>query len=354
MQLAEFDYHLPPERIAQQPLEDRAASKMLVIDRNQQRWEDRLFREFPTFLQPGDCLVINDSKVIPARLFGQRLGVRALPIGKNNPKRRQYLKGQVEVLLVRELASDPPTWLALARPGRKLHIGERIRFSDQLAAEIIARGEFGLRTLRFEVAGRFEEALAQVGHTPLPPYIRRRDTAADASRYQTVYAARRGSVAAPTAGLHFTPEILEACTRAGGAIARITLHVGLGTFQPLHTEQVEQARLHSEQFTIEPSAAAAIRQARRVLAVGTTSVRAVETAAACNWESLSGETNLFIYPGFHFRRVDALLTNFHLPRSSLLLLVCAFGGKELILEAYRYAVAGGYRFYSYGDCMLIL
>jgi S-adenosylmethionine:tRNA ribosyltransferase-isomerase len=354
MTLDEFDFVLPEGAIAQQPLEDRAASRMLVVHRGEGRWEDRTFRDLPSDLRPGDCLVLNDSKVIPARLFGHRAGVRSLPIGKKNPTRHEYLTGKVEVLLERALTPDQLTWRVLARPGRKLHIGERITFSDDLEAEILARGEFGERTLRFHARGDFYEALERAGHVPLPPYIHREDTPQDRRWYQTVFARERGSAAAPTAGLHFTPEVLEACRAAGSGIAKVTLHVGLGTFQPIHAAEIEQAKLHSERYAISPETARQIREARRVIAVGTTAVRTVETAAAREWRELQGETDLFVRPGFVFRRVDAMLTNFHLPQSSLLILVCAFGGRELILEAYRHAVASGYRFYSYGDCMLIL
>jgi S-adenosylmethionine:tRNA ribosyltransferase-isomerase len=354
MTLDEFDFVLPEGAIAQQPLEDRAASRMLVVHRGEGRWEDRTFRDLPSYLRPGDCLVLNDSKVIPARLFGHRAGVRSLPIGRKNPARHEHLTGKVEVLLERALTPDQLTWRVLARPGRKLHIGERITFSDDLEAEILARGEFGERTLRFHARGDFYEALERAGHVPLPPYIHREDTPQDRRWYQTVFARERGSAAAPTAGLHFTPEVLEACRAAGAGAASVTLHVGLGTFQPIHAAEIEQAKLHSERYAISPETARQIREARRVIAVGTTAVRTVETAAAREWRELQGETDLFVRPGFVFRRVDAMLTNFHLPQSSLLILVCAFGGRELILEAYRHAVASGYRFYSYGDCMLIL
>jgi S-adenosylmethionine:tRNA ribosyltransferase-isomerase len=354
MDLTEFDYDLPEERIAQQPLADRAASRMLVVYRKEQRWEDRQFRDFPSFVQHGDVIVLNDSKVLPARLFGRRLGPRSLAIGRNNPKLREHLSGKVEVLLIRAAKNNPLEWQVLARPGRKLHTGERIHFSERLNAEIVARGEFGERTLRFEVEGDFFEALNEAGHMPLPPYIHRPDTRNDQTRYQTVYARHAGSVAAPTAGLHFTPEILAQCEQAGATLAQVTLHVGLGTFQPLHTQIVEQVKLHSEFYQVQAEAARSIRNAARVIGVGTTSVRTVETLAASGWSQLEGDTDLFIYPGFRFQRVDAMLTNFHLPQSSLLLLVCALGGKDLMLAAYRHAVEAGYRFYSYGDCMLIL
>ncbi|MCS7023767.1 MAG: tRNA preQ1(34) S-adenosylmethionine ribosyltransferase-isomerase QueA [Bryobacteraceae bacterium] len=354
MDLSEFDYELPEERIAQQPLEDRAASRMLVVYRKEQRWEDRQFREFPSFVQPGDVIVLNNSKVLPARLFGHRCGARALAIGRNHPKSREYLGGRVEVLLLRATKEDPLVWQVLVRPGRKLQIGERIQFSQRLRAQIVGRGAYGERTVRFEVEGDFFEAVNEVGHVPLPPYIHRPDTAQDQARYQTVYAKNAGSVAAPTAGLHFTPEILAECERAGATLAEVTLHVGLGTFQPLRTQVVEQAKLHAEYYQVDSLTAQRIQSARRVFGIGTTSVRTVETLAANGWRQLEGETELFIYPGYEYRRIDALLTNFHLPQSSLLLLVCAFAGKDLILAAYRHAVRAEYRFYSYGDCMLIL
>jgi S-adenosylmethionine:tRNA ribosyltransferase-isomerase len=350
--LAAFDYHLPEELIAQQPLADRAASRMLVVHRQEGRWEDRWFREFPTFLRPGDCVVLNDSRVFPARLFGHRAGVHALPIGKNNPKRAEYLSGEVEVFLLRPVNAGGRDWEALVRPGRKLPLGERIRFDGGLEGEIVARGEFGERTLRFSGADDLFQEFEKIGHVPLPPYIKRSDQAADRERYQTVFAREKGSVAAPTAGLHFTGEILDECRAAGADIACVTLHVGLGTFQPLHAEKVEEARLHTERYHISEASAARIRSAARVVAVGTTSVRTIESA----WQSgcLAGETGIFIYPGFVFRATGAMLTNFHLPRTSLLLLVCAFAGTDLALAAYRHAVEQQYRFYSYGDSMLIV
>lgn len=354
MDLSEFHFDLPEEQIAQQPLEDRAGARMLVIHRQEQRWEDRRFRDFPSFVQPGDAIVLNNSRVLPARLFGHRLGPRSLAIGRHNPKLQEHLSGKVEVLLVRADKDDPLVWHVLARPGRKLHLGERIHFSDRLQAEIVARGEFGERTLRFEVQGDFLQAVEEAGHMPLPPYIHRPDTKNDQSRYQTVYAQHSGSVAAPTAGLHFTPEILAQCQQAGATLQQVTLHVGLGTFQPLRTNVLEQVKLHSEYYHVDAGTAQAIRSARRVIGVGTTSVRTVESSARSQWQRLEGDTDLFIYPGYAFQRIDAMLTNFHLPQSSLLVLVCALGGKDLILAAYRHAVASGYRFYSYGDCMLIL
>jgi S-adenosylmethionine:tRNA ribosyltransferase-isomerase len=352
MNLADFDFSLPEDLIAQQALADRAASRMLVVHRNEQRWEDRQFREFPGFLHAGDCLALNNSRVFPARLFGHRAGLHALPVGRNNPKRSEHLSGEVEVFLLRPGGTGSREWEALVRPGRKLPVGERIRFADHLEAEIVARGEFGERTLRFSGTGDLFAEFEKIGHVPLPPYIHRADTAADRDRYQTVFARERGSVAAPTAGLHFTPEILAACQGQGADIATVTLHVGLGTFQPLHTDRVEDAHLHTERYSITAENAARLRAASRRVAIGTTSVRTLETA----WRSgeLQGETGIFLYPGQSFQAVDAMLTNFHLPRTSLLLLVCAFAGTELTLAAYRHAVEQRYRFYSYGDCMLIV
>jgi S-adenosylmethionine:tRNA ribosyltransferase-isomerase len=350
--LSTFDYHLPEELIAQQALTDRAASRMLVVHRREGRWEDRAFRELPEFLRPGDCLVLNDSRVFPARLFGHRAGVRSLPIGKNNPKRHEYLSGAVEVFLLRSVSADGRDWEALVRPGKKMRVGERIRFAEELEGEIVARGEFGERTVRFSGTEDLFATFERIGHVPLPPYIKRQDEAADRERYQTVFARERGSVAAPTAGLHFTGEVLERCRERGAEIAHVTLHVGLGTFQPLHTEKVEEAKLHSERYAISPENAARVRGAQRVVAVGTTSVRTIESAEQSG--QLSGETDIFLYPGYEFRRVGAMLTNFHLPKTSLLLLVCAFAGTELALAAYRHAVENRYRFYSYGDCMLIV
>jgi S-adenosylmethionine:tRNA ribosyltransferase-isomerase len=355
MDLAEFDYHLPEERIAQVPLSDRAASRMLVLHRSEGRWEDRNFRDLPGFLSPGDCLVLNDSKVFPARLFGHRTGVHALPIGKKNPKRREYLSAEVEVFLVRPVSPDGRDWDCLVRPGRKMHLGEVVHFGKGLEAEILARGEFGERTIRFRGADDLYAAFERIGHVPLPPYIKRQDEPADRERYQTVFARERGSVAAPTAGLHFTPQLLDACRAAGADVAYVTLHVGLGTFQPLHGNRIEGQHLHAESWRIREEDVMRMRAATRLVAVGTTSVRTIESASERGELAAgTGDTELFIYPGFAFRATGALLTNFHLPRTSLLLLVCAFAGKPLVLDAYRHAVEARYRFYSYGDCMLIV
>ncbi len=327
MDLSDFDYRLPEASIAQKPLKDRAASRMLVVDRASQTWEDRHFRELPDFLHPGDCLVLNDSRVFPSRLFGQRGTVK------------------VEAFLLRPVSADHKIWQALMRPGRKLRLGDRVAFGGRLEAEIVARGEFGERTIRFDSEQDIADVLDAVGHVPLPPYIKRTDTEEDRERYQTVFAREPGSVAAPTAGLHFTPAMLDACSRTGAALAYVTLHVGLGTFQPVRGD-----KLHSECFEVPEESRAKIAAASRVVCVGTTSVRAVESMSL----GRSGETDLFIQPGFAFRKTEAILTNFHLPQSSLLMLVCAFGGTDLVLSAYRHAVESGYRFYSYGDCMLLL
>jgi S-adenosylmethionine:tRNA ribosyltransferase-isomerase len=332
MRLDEFNYDLPEELIAQQPLEDRAGARMLVVDRRAGTFEDRMFAEFPSFLRPGDCLVINDTRVFPSRLYGHREGAT----------------GRVEIFLTKSVSSDGLTWEALVRPGKKMRSGEHVIVSEDLSAEILGRSEFGERTVRLHPKGDLFAVLEKAGHVPLPPYIRRPDTSADRERYQTVFARERGSAAAPTAGLHFTPEILEASKAAGAVVAPVTLHVGLGTFQPLRTEVIEEVHLHEESFCVPQETVHAMDQAKRVIAIGTTSVRAIES----DWSK--GETSLFIYPGFRFRRTQAMLTNFHLPQSSLLILVCAFAGKELALSAYQHAVAQRYRFFSYGDCMLIL
>ena len=355
MELAEFSYDLPEELIAQTPLADRAASRMLVVDRARGCWEDRRFRDLPAFLGPGDCLVLNDSRVFPARLFGRRAGVHALPIGKKNPKRSEYLSGAVEVLLLRPAGGGGRDWEALVHPGKKMRVGEIVTFSDELEAEVIARAEFGERTLRFRAEGDLYAEFEKIGHVPLPPYIKRQDEDFDRERYQTVFARERGSAAAPTAGLHFTGEIMEECRARGAEIAFVTLEVGLGTFQPIHSETVEGHRMHAERFRITAENAARMAAARRRVAVGTTSVRTLESAMRSGGlRETGGDTDLFIYPGFEFRSTGAMLTNFHLPHTSLLLLVCAFAGKELALAAYRHAVDARYRFYSYGDCMLIV
>lgn len=363
--VSDFDFHLPEELIAQEPLADRAASRMLHLVREHKRFEDRHFRELPDLLRPDDLVAFNNTRVFPARLFGHRSGERAQPLSKRNPAAKEFLQGRVEALLTSPAHNpDPsdqrPVWNALVRPGRKIGIGERLTFSDELHAEVIARGEFGERTLRFDLVPDFFAALERVGHVPLPPYIDRSDRLEDRDRYQTVYAQERGSVAAPTAGLHFTPEILQLLRARGIEMAEVTLHVGLGTFQPVHVEVVEQHKLHREWYQISGEAAAKINAAlsagRRVVAIGTTTVRTLEYAAQVGAGKVaagSGEADIFIYPGFTFRVVGAMLTNFHLPKSTLLMLVSAFAGRDFTLDAYHHAVEQKYRFYSYGDCMFI-
>jgi len=361
--VSDFDYQLPPELIAQQPLTDRAASRLLHLHRATGRGDDRAFRDFPDLLRGDDLLVLNNTRVFPARLYGHRSGARAQPVSPQNPSAGEFLQGRVEVLLTKQLSAEPNVWECLVHPGRKIGVGERLWFGEsrELQAEVIARGSFGERTIRFEPAPDFFGSVEGLGHVPLPPYIDRPDQPADRERYQTVYARESGSVAAPTAGLHFTPEILERLRKRGIETAEITLHVGLGTFQPVHAEVVEQHKLHCECYSISSQAAerinAALEGGRRVVAVGTTTVRTLEHSARLAGDSRvqsgSGEADLFIYPGYQFRVVRALLTNFHLPKSTLLMLVCAFAGRERVLAAYQHAVAQHYRFYSYGDCMFV-
>ncbi|HKT86965.1 MAG TPA: tRNA preQ1(34) S-adenosylmethionine ribosyltransferase-isomerase QueA [Candidatus Sulfotelmatobacter sp.] len=362
MLVSDFDYELPPELIAQQPLPDRSASRLLQLPSPMGRFRDMQFRDFPDLLRPDDLLIFNNTRVFPARLYGRRAGLRSQGLSPRNPASRDFLRGRVEVLLTRQLQQNPNEWECLVRPGRKINVGEQLFFGerDELRAEVLARGSFGERRIRFDPVDDFFARIDQIGHIPLPPYISREDSPADRERYQTVYAHERGSVAAPTAGLHFTSEILARIGARGIDTAEITLHVGLGTFQPIRTEEVEEHRLHSEVYSIPEITAAKIRQARlesrRIVAVGTTTVRALEFDAnrhSGNVLSGSGEANLFIYPGYDFKIVDALLTNFHLPQSTLLMLVCALGAKENVLAAYRHAVAERYRFYSYGDCMFV-
>jgi S-adenosylmethionine:tRNA ribosyltransferase-isomerase len=354
MLVTDFDFDLPEELIAQQPPVDRAGARMLCLDRISGAWRDGHFREFPAMLGRGDLLVLNDSRVIPARLFARRAGLE---------NAAQTPTGQIEVLLTEQTNDD--TWKALVRPGRKVGIGERLSFSlDEevlLEAEVVARGKFGERELRFLPVEDFYDSLERLGHMPLPPYIHRPDEAADRDRYQTIYARQRGSAAAPTAGLHFTPEIMDELRARGVRIAYITLHVGLGTFQPVRVERLEEICLHEERYTLSEETArelnSARREGRRVIAGGTTTVRTLEHCAqqadGGELNPHSGETNIFVSPGFTFRLVNGLLTNFHLPQSTLLMLVCALGGRERVLAAYRHAVAERYRFFSYGDCMFL-
>ena len=350
--VSDFDYDLPEQRIAQTPLADRSASRMLVVDRTSRTWQDRRFRDFPGYLQEGDRLVVNNSRVLPARVFGRREGVHATTSKKDT-------RGLVQLMLLKQVNRDPVRWEALVRPGRKMRVGEVIHFPGGVSARIVSRGEFGLRVVEFSARPEdFSRWLDATGHMPLPPYIKRSDNLADRERYQTVYASQTGSVAAPTAGLHFTGEVLSQLEQRGVRKVEVTLHVGLGTFQPIRVEQAEDHAMHAESYEISAEAAERLNTAGRTVAIGTTTVRVLEHARQSspsgNIEAGAGETNLFIRPGFEFRAVDALLTNFHLPCSTLLMLVCAFAGRELILDAYAHAVREKYRFYSYGDCMLVV
>lgn len=342
MHLSEFDYELPDDLIAQEPLAERDASRMLVLDRQNESWIDSTFTEFPAHLRPADVVVVNNSRVIPARLSG----------------RRHETGGAVEIFLVREIEAG--IWDALVRPGGRLREGAKVVFGDgKLIAELLDQPGHELRRVRFHSAGPFADVLAELGSTPLPPYIKRSDSSADRERYQTVYSKTPGAIAAPTAGLHFTDAILKE-VRSRAAIAEITLHVGYGTFEPVRVDDVDQHAVSSEHYAISEEAAAAINRARasggRVIVVGTTTMRALESSATGDGyvRAGSGEASLTIKPGYRFRVAGALLTNFHLPRSSLLVLVSAFAGRELALRAYRHAVQQRYRFYSYGDCMFIL
>ena len=348
MNVADFDFDLPPELIAQAPSEQRGASKLLVLRRNTASVEHTVVSRLSEFVHEGDLLVVNDSRVFPARLLGVRV-----PSG-----------GAVECLLLSNLGDG--RWDALVHPGQKLKPGSRVMFGAppyELQAEILERHFHGRRTMRIwaENGDPVEDVVDRIGHIPLPPYIKRDDTAGDRDRYQTIYARERGSIAAPTAGLHFTPEMLATLEKQGVERVAITLHVGYGTFQPIRVDHVESHSAERERFSIDERAAAAInrakREKRRIIAVGTTTTRALESAARVGHgviQPQSAWTDLFIYPGFEFRIIDALMTNFHLPQSSLLLLVSAFAGREMVLAAYREAVERRYRFYSYGDAMLIL
>ncbi|MFN8061968.1 MAG: tRNA preQ1(34) S-adenosylmethionine ribosyltransferase-isomerase QueA [Vicinamibacterales bacterium] len=347
MNVADFDFALPDECIAQSPAEPRGSSRLLVMDRATGAVEDTRFTSLSAHLRPGDLMVVNDSRVFPARLLGRRV-----PSG-----------GAVECLLLARRGHDE--WDALVHPGQKLKPGARVAFGgggDGLEGEVVAMHHFGRRTIRLvSSSGRSaDEVIDAIGHMPLPPYIKRDDTTADRSRYQTVYANARGSVAAPTAGLHFTPDVLASLDARGVERVAITLHVGYGTFKPVRSETVEGHTVDPEAYTIGDDAAARVNRAldegRRVVAVGTTTTRALESAAIVGHGRVSAGTrmaDLFIHPGFAFQVLGGLLTNFHLPRSSLLMLVAAFGGREPVLRAYAHAVADGYRFYSYGDAMLV-
>lgn len=341
MHISQFDYELPADLIAQQPLAERDASRMLVLDRAGQTWTDSNFKHFADYVRPNDVVVVNNSRVIPARLKG----------------RREETGGKVEIFLVREL--EPKLWEALVKPGGRLKRGTKVDFNKQgLKAEIVDDSGAELRRVRFDCEGPFEKVLGEVGLTPLPPYIKQ-ISAQDRDRYQTVYAKHRGAIAAPTAGLHFTPAVLDAIQRRA-TLAEVTLHVGYGTFEPVRVDDVDQHSVSAERFEISEAAAEKINEARsrggRIIVVGTTTMRALESSATDEGIVVAGagEAKLTIKPGYKFRVADALLTNFHLPQSSLLILVCAFARREFVLNAYRHAVRERYRFYSYGDCMLIL
>ena len=358
MEVRDFDFHLPSELIAQEPIADRAAARLLVVDRASGALTHTRIAALPEILRSGDLVVVNNSRVFPARLIGRRV-----PSG-----------GVVECLLVKPVRLNSQTkqsdraesdWEALMHPGQKLHPGARVVFEGafRIHGEVLEQHFFGRRLVRLwtDDGTPLDRAIDAIGHVPLPPYIKREDRSGDRDRYQTVYARERGSVAAPTAGLHFTPDLLTALAARGIGTAELTLHVGYGTFQPVRAEQVEDHRIEAERYEIAPAAADAINSAldagRRVIAVGTTTTRTLEAVARQHGGRIAageGTTDLFIFPGFAFRVVGALLTNFHMPKSSLLMLVSAFGGREQILAAYETAVAERYRFYSYGDAMLIV
>lgn len=354
MLISEFDFALPQELIAQEPPPQRGDSRMLLLSRSTGDWKDEVFAHFADQLRPGDLLVLNDSRVIPARLFGTRM---------RRANEEVPAAGRIEVLLTEQV--DDWVWNALVKPGRKLRVGDSIEFavegSEVLQAEATACGEHGERTICFVPVDDFDRRLDRLGHMPLPPYIHRADRDFDRERYQTVYARQRGSSAAPTAGLHFTPQVLAQIRAAGVTICNVTLHVGLGTFQPVRAPDTSQIALHSERYELSEECArqvnAAKAEGRRVIAAGTTTVRTLEHCAALTadgrLQASTGSTNIFIAPGFRFRAVDALLTNFHLPQSTLLMLVAAFAGRDNVLTAYRHAVEARYRFFSYGDCMFI-
>jgi S-adenosylmethionine:tRNA ribosyltransferase-isomerase len=358
VRVTDFHFDLPEELIAQSPPNIRGSSRMLIVDRATGRYHDDFFRNLPQILRSGDLLILNDSRVLPARLYATR--ARSPQTQANSPDP----VGRIEVLLTQHLIADD--WTALVRPSRKIQPGERLLFHDQntlvLEAEVIAAGEFGERTLRFKPTPDFHAILNKIGHMPLPPYIHRDDNLEDRDRYQTVFSQQTGSAAAPTAGLHFTPEILNQLKTNGIQIETITLHVGLGTFQPVRAERLEDIRLHAEHYTLPAATAEAINTAlaagKRVIAAGTTTTRTLEHCAQIAQgkplEPHSGQTSIFLSPGHRFRVVSGLLTNFHLPQSTLLMLVSAFAGREAVLAAYAHAVQEKYRFFSYGDCMLLL
>ncbi len=345
MQLTDFDFLLPDELIAQVPAAQRDGSRLLCLDRQSATVEARQFADILEYFQPGDVLVVNDTRVIPARLLGHK-----------------QTGGKVEIFLVRQCSDSVQggEWLCLTKSSKPLRSGTVVNFSPDFSAEVLEEMDVPYRRVRFHCSGDFMQKVEEVGHLPLPPYIKREDRQADRSRYQTVFAREKGAVAAPTAGLHFSENILQQLAVAGVEILSLTLHVGLGTFLPVRVDDIRQHKMHAELFSIPEETAAAVnlarKEGRRVFALGTTSARALETAATQDGVLLagSGDSEIFIYPGYHFKIVDALITNFHLPKSTLLMLVSAFAGREFILSAYRQAVAARFRFFSYGDCMLII
>lgn len=340
MELSEFNYDLPQELIAQVPIKNRDESRLLILDRSTQTLEDKIFRDIIDYLEPGDCLVRNNTKVIPARLYGKK------DTGAN-----------VEFVLLKNIEGD--IWEAMVRPGNKLHIGAKVIFGDGLlTAEILDTTEDGTRKVKFTYDGIFNEILDQIGLMPLPPYIH--ESLKDNDRYQTVYAKYEGSAAAPTAGLHFTPELLKKIEEKGIDIANVTLHVGIGTFRPVKETNIEDHHMHTEHYYIKQEDADKINKAKlagkRVIAVGTTSCRTLETIADPKTgmvNACEGDTGIYIYPGYKFKCIDGLITNFHLPESTLIMLVSAFAGKDYIMKAYKHAVDEKYKFFSFGDAMLI-
>ncbi len=362
MLVSEFNFDLPDDRIAQQPPRERGASRLLYLSRDTGVLRDDKFQDLPDLLRSGDLLVRNNTRVLCARLFGRRAGRAS---GEEGPPGSVsgMPSGIVEVLLTRQDSAEPTEWECLVRPGRKIGIGEQLFFGEgtnELRAEVIDRGGFGERRIRFAPVPDFFPRLERIGHMPLPPYIDREDSIEDRERYQTVYAKDAGSAAAPTAGLHFTSEIFERLAQRGVEVAEVTLHVGLGTFQPVRVERVEDHHIHVEPYSISAETASRINAAldagRRIVAVGTTTVRTLEHSARHNGGRVapgSANADVFICPGFDFRVTGAIITNFHLPQSTLLMLVCAFAGKDRVLAAYHHAVEQRYRFYSYGDCMFI-
>jgi S-adenosylmethionine:tRNA ribosyltransferase-isomerase len=366
VRVADFHFDLPEDLIAQSPPPVRGTSRMLVLDRQAGEYRDDFFRNLPDLLHPGDLLVLNDSRVIPARLYATRAR------GSNTQSSSPDPTGRIEVLLTQQLGEHE--WSALVRPSRKVQPGEHLHFHHEdnlvLEAEVTTAAEFGERTIRFAPVADFLAVLNRIGHMPLPPYIHREDKVEDRDRYQTVFSHEPGSAAAPTAGLHFTPEILDSIRSKGIEIQTVTLHVGLGTFQPVRAENVEDIRLHAEHYTLPEVTAEAInlalKEGRRVIAAGTTTTRTLEHCAQMaslegfephgelRLRAHSGSTSIFISPGHQFRVVGGLLTNFHLPQSTLLMLVSAFAGRERVLATYAHAVRERYRFFSYGDCMLLV